>query len=125
MLPDSASQITFGAKEGKSGWSSYREEARFQHTSLEKIKDAAKAGLGASGFALRRVDPAQGVVMGEHGMTLHDWNVMAGIYFKQEGDDVVVAVLVEGSKDIGFSGDATGGAWTGRILQGMRDYLKS
>jgi hypothetical protein len=32
-------------------------------------------------------------------------------------------VIVEGSKDIGFSGDVTSDGWTGKILKGMRDYL--
>ncbi len=32
-------------------------------------------------------------------------------------------MIVEGSKDIGFSGDVTSDGWTGKILKGMRDYL--
>jgi hypothetical protein len=57
-------------------------------------------------------------------MTAHDWNVVAGVYFREEPGAVAVIVLVEGSKDFGFSGDAIGGGWTGRILQGMRAYLQ-
>lgn len=34
-----------------------------------------------------------------------------------------MAVIVEGSKDIGFSGDVTSGGWGGEILKGMREYL--
>lgn len=126
MLPKSANEVAFGStKEGKTGWSSYREDARFQGVTKAKVIEAAKAGLGDAGFALRRVDVLQGVAMGEHGMTAHDWNVIAGVYMKEEGRDVLVVVLVEGSKDIGFSGDVTSGGWTGKILKGMREYLKS
>ena len=72
-----------------------------------------------------KADKLNGVVFGEHGITLHDWNVIAGIYFKETQDGIIVAVIAEGSKDTGFSGDATGDAWTGKILNAMRDYLSS
>lgn len=126
MLPRSASEVQFGATpEGKTGWSKYREEARFRNVKKSFVVDAAKAGLGDAGFALRRVDAPQGVIVGEHGMTAHDWNVLAGVYVKEEGPDVLVAVIVEGSKDIGFSGDVTSNGWSGKILKGMREYLKN
>ena len=64
-----------------------------------------------------------GYVVGEHGMTMHDWNIIAGVYFKKYDNDVKVKVIVEGSKDIGFSGDVTSDGWTGKILKGMREYL--
>ena len=124
MMPSTASEVQFGTEpEGKTGWSSYREEARFPAVPTPLVFEAAKAGLGDAGFALRKTNAAAGVVFGEHGMTMHDWNVIAGVYFKPDGADTVVVVLVEGSKDIGYSGDVTGGPWTGRILKGMREYL--
>lgn len=124
-LPSSAAQAPFGAGiEGKTGWSAYREEAHFPNATVEAVYQAAKSGLGATDFALRRASLADGVVFGEHGMTLHDWNVVAAVYFRTAGDDVDVLVMVEGSKDVGFSGDVTSGGWTGRILNGMREYLK-
>ena len=124
MLPQSAKEVDFGtATEGKTGWSSYREQAVFKNTKKAQVLQAAKAGLGDSGFALRSVNLDEGVVFGEHGMTLHDWNIVAGVYLKEEGDDTISVVLVEGSKDIGFSGDVTGNAWTGKILRGMRAYM--
>lgn len=124
MLPQSADKIVFDSGvEGKTGWSSYREEATFKNVNKLMAIQAAKAGLSDAGFALKQVNSAEGVVFGEHGITLHDWNVIAGVYIKEKGSDTQVVVLVEGSKDIGFSGDVTGGAWTGKILKGMRDYL--
>lgn len=61
--------------------------------------------------------------IGEHGMTAHDWNVIGGVYFRERDQDTQVKVIVEGSKDIGFSGDVTSDGWTGKILKGLRDYL--
>jgi len=125
MLPQSASEVIFeGGKEGKVGWSSYREEAIFTNVDKRQVIQAAKVGLGDAGFALKHVNNAEGVVFGEHGMTLHDWNIVAGVYVKEKDKDTLVVVLIEGSKDIGFSGDVTGGAWTGKILKGMRDFLR-
>lgn len=125
MLPQSADAVIFeGGDEGKTGWSSYREEAIFRNTDKKTVIQAAKAGLGDADFALRNVDQANGVVFGEHGMTMHDWNVIAGVYVKEQGPDVQVVVLIEGSKDVGFSGDVTSGGWTGEILKGMREYLR-
>ncbi len=126
MLPQTANDVIFaGGKEGKVGWSSYREEAIFKNADQKQVIQAAKAGLGHAGFALKHVNNAEGVVFGEHGITLHDWNIIAGVYIKEKENDTLVVVLVEGSKDIGFSGDVTGGGWTGKILKGMRDYLGS
>jgi hypothetical protein len=124
-LPQSANEVIFGEGfEGKTGWSAYREIASFKGTTYLMAYEAAKAGLAHAGFSLLKADARMGVVFGEHGITLHDWNIVAGVYLKQRGLEVDVVVLVEGSKDIGFSGDVTGAPWTGRILQGMREYLR-
>jgi hypothetical protein len=69
------------------------------------------------------VDRASGVLFGEHGMTLEDWNVIAGVYFKAKGDQCEIVILIEGSKDVGFRGDQTGGAWTGKIMSGIKNAL--
>jgi uncharacterized protein YceK len=123
-LPDSANEVNFDAvKEGKTGWSEYQETTTFPGVTLKTAFDAAKAGLADAGFALRSADFANGVVKGAHGMTAHDWNIVAGVYLKETAEGVAVMCKVEGSKDIGFSGDATSGGWTGEILKGMRKYI--
>ncbi|WP_319466998.1 hypothetical protein [uncultured Pseudodesulfovibrio sp.] len=124
MLPNTsteAEQKTLA--EGDTGWASYREISRFSDTTSDELIEAAKYGLGYSKFALTKVDKINGVVFGEHGMTLHDWNIIAAVYIIDKKDWFKVIVAAEGSKDIGFSGDATGGGWTGQILIGMREYL--
>lgn len=123
MLPQSAAEVDFDGQEGKTGWSEYKHIEVFRDQTIDDIYAAAKVGLGDAGFSLRRADKSQGYVIGEHGMTAHDWNIISGVYFLADGDDVKVAIITEGSKDIGFSGDVTSDGWTGKILMNMREYL--
>jgi hypothetical protein len=123
-LPASADLAGFDSgQEGKTGWSEYQEITTFPGVSVRTAFDAAKAGLGDAGFALRKADLEKRMVTGAHGMTAHDWNVVAGVYLREVPEGVQAKVHVEGSKDIGFSGDATSGGWTGEILKGMRKYI--
>ncbi len=123
MLPKSASEVSFDSPEGKTGWSQYQQVQRFPGYSADQVYDAAKVGLGSAGFSLRKADKANGLVIGEHGMTAHDWNIIAGVYFKSDAGATIVKIIVEGSKDIGFSGDVTSDGWSGKILRGMREHL--
>ena len=123
MVPQDVSEVDFDAPEGKTGWSQYQHEETFRDYSADQIYEAAKVGLGNAGFSLRKADKSKGFVIGEHGITLHDWNVIAGVYFKELDKNTKVKIVVEGSKDIGFSGDVTSDGWTGKILKGMREYL--
>jgi len=125
MLPKDASQVDFNGVEGKTGWSQYKHIETFHGYTKDQIYEGAKVGLGDAGFSLRKADKSKGIVIGEHGMTMHDWNVIAGVYFKEQSNSTKVKVIVEGSKDIGFSGDVTSDGWTGKILKGMRSYLNS
>jgi len=123
-LPQSADEAGFDSGvEGKTGWSEYQEVATFPGVTVKTAFDAAKAGLGDAGFALRSANLEKRTVIGAHGMTAHDWNIVAGVYLRESPEGVQAKVKVEGSKDIGFSGDATSGGWTGEILKGMRKYI--
>ena len=123
-LPQSAEEAEFDSGvEGKTGWSEYQEVATFPGVTVKTAFDAAKAGLGDAGFALRTANLEKRTVIGAHGMTAHDWNIVAGVYLREVPEGVQAKVKVEGSKDIGFSGDATSGGWTGEILKGMRKYI--
>lgn len=123
MLPDDVAKVDFDAPEGKTGWSEYQHVETFHGYDVNQVYEAAKVGLGSAGFSLREADKSRGMVIGEHGITLHDWNVIAGVYFKEANNATKVKVIAEGSKDIGFSGDVTSDGWTGKILRGMRQYL--
>jgi len=123
MLPKNVSEVRFDAPEGKTGWSQYEHVETFRGYNAEQVYEAAKVGLGNAGFSLRVADLSKGMVIGEHGMTRHDWNVIGGVYFREREKDTQVKVIIEGSKDIGFSGDVTSDGWTGKILKGLRSYL--
>lgn len=123
MLPQDASSVDFNGAEGKTGWSQYQQVETFKGYSTDQVYDAAKVGLGNAGFSLRVADKSKGVVIGEHGMTAHDWNILTGVYFKPVQNGTQVKIITEGSKDIGFSGDVTSDGWSGKILKGMREYL--
>lgn len=123
MLPENADAVSFGTAEGKTGWSQYAQEESFSDYSKEQIFEAAKAAIGMAGFSLRKANLSEGVVIGEHGMTMHDWNVIAGVYFKSVEQKIKLKVIIEGSKDFGFSGDVTSDGWSGKIILYMRQYL--
>jgi hypothetical protein len=123
MLPESFQEVDFNSREGKTGWSKYEQVERFRDTTPQVLYDSIKVGLGDAGFALRKADFQNGVVIGEHSITWEDWNSMAGVYFKQDGKDTLVKVIIEGSKDIGFSGDQISDGYTGKILKGIRLHL--
>ena len=123
MLPKSAAEVDFEAREGKTGWSKYEHVETFRGHNRASVYDAAKVGLGNAGFSLRVADRTKGLVIGEHGMTAHDWNIIAGVYFREVVRGTQVKVIVEGSKDIGFSGDVTSDGWSGKIMRGIREHL--
>jgi hypothetical protein len=79
----------------------------FHGYNADKIYSAAKIGLGNAGFSLRNSNKSKGVVIGEHGMTTHDWNIIAAVYFLEEDETTKVKIIAEGSKDIGLSSDVT------------------
>ena len=125
-LPQSASEVDFTTTiEGKTGWSEYQGIIDVAKVDESTAYEAAKAGLRSSGFTLRRGDIENLTVIGAHGMTAYDWNVVAGVYIRTTNDATMFKIVVEGSKDIGFSGDATGSDWVGRIQGGIRSYLAS
>jgi hypothetical protein len=120
-----SSEISYDQRiQGKTGGSKYEELYTFNDVKFIDVFEAAKAGLASANFALRKADLGKGLIVGEHGTTLHDWNVIAEIYLKQEGDDVIVKVIAQGSKDIGLSSGVTSGGWTSEILNGMRYFLR-
>ena len=125
MLPSDASKAEFNGKEGKTGWSQYKHVETFHGYSIDQVYAASKVALGNAGFSLLSADKSKGVVTGEHGITAHDWNVIAGVYFKEVNTGTKVLVVIEGSKDIGFSGDVTSDGWSGKILKGLREYLNT
>jgi hypothetical protein len=110
---------------GNVGWSRYQGSELFSNINKNEALDAARFGLNKSGFVIKRDDPNTGYVIGEHGITMYDWNVICGVYVKETENGCYVKVIAQGSYDYGFAGDATGSDWPQDILRSMRQYLTS
>ena len=110
---------------GKVGWSRYQASELFSKINKSEALDAARFGLNQSRFVIKRYDPDTGYVIGEHGITMYDWNVICGVYVKETENGCYVKVIAQGSYDYGFAGDATGSDWPQDILRYMHQYLKS
>ncbi len=123
-MPQAASEIDFTqTKEGRTGWSKYEEVLFFRGVDKRTAYLAGKAGLADAGFTIKRADYEKAVIIGEHGITAYDWNVVAAVYIKSQDDGSYAKVLVQGSKDVGFWGDMTASSWTQDIFKGMRNYI--
>lgn len=126
-MPQSADEVDFTAeRSGDTGWAQWQESITVRAASKEHVFNAARVSLNRHGYYVKRENLDKGVVIGEHGMTAFDWNIVAGIYFKHQGNhDYKVRILIEGSKDIGFAGDATGGASPQMLAATLRGALPS
>ena len=99
------------------------EIAFFRGVDIRTAYSAGKEGLEAAGFAIKRESFERKAIVGEHQITLLDWNIVAGVYLKEQQDGTVAKVVVQRSKDLGWSNYKTGGNWPKRILMGMRIYI--
>jgi hypothetical protein len=126
-MPQSANEVSFElSEEGRTGWSEYQDTIFVKGVDKRTAYLAAKAGLADAGFTIKKASFENLYAVGEHGMTAYDWNVIAGVYIKEEpGKGVWIKTLVEGSKDVGFWGDMTASSWTQNILKGVREYIRT
>ncbi len=123
-MPQSARNVNFNpANEGRTGWSKYEEVFFLKGVDKRTAYLAAKSGLSDAGFTIKRANYDEAVAIGEHGMTKYDWNIVAGVYIKEEPDGSSVKILVQGSKDLGFWGDMTEKSWPQEIFKSMRNYI--
>ncbi|MFH0793712.1 MAG: hypothetical protein V2A74_06735 [bacterium] len=123
-LPRSTSEVDFDtANEGKIGWSRYQRSFFFPGIDKTTALEAARVSLTKLEFAIKKENLEDGFVLGEHGMTLYDWNVVAGVYIKETKEGCHAKVIAQGSYDVGFAGDATATDWPRDILWSMRDYI--
>ncbi len=123
-LPQSSASIDFDSSdEGRTGWSKYEEVFYFNGVSGRTTYLAAKTGLSDAGFSIKKANYEKLFVIGEHGMTAYDWNVVAGVYLRPDQSGCKVKILVEGSKDVGLWGDMTRDSWPQNIFKGMREYI--
>ena len=105
------------------GWSKYEGISFFKGVDEKTCYLAARSGLVYARFRIRKESYEKRFVLGEHGITAYDWNIVAGVYIQPEAEGCSAKLIVEGSKDIGFKGDATAANWTQIIFQGMKQYF--
>ncbi len=128
-LPQHVTDVDFNLKrEGKTGWGSYERNLFFEDVERQDIGRAAEASLVRNGFTIKRRAPDTSFVIGRHGMTARDWNVVAGVYCIALRDGVAAKILVETSRDVSLIppfGDTTSKDWLGLIAADMRRRLKA
>lgn len=122
-LPDAAQEVDFEAPAGKVGWAQYERTEFYPKISEARFRGLAADALRQTRFEVLLDDAASGCIKGEHGATRFDWNVMAGVYYRQEQGGVRVRYIIEASKDIGIFGDKTDRDWISEIHGRIRVHL--
>lgn len=123
-LPDGVAEVDFNAPAGKVGWAQYERTEFYQGITIQRFRELAAQSLRQGNFEVLRDDPLAGCVQGEHGATRFDWNVMAGIYYRQEKGGVRARFVIEASKDIGIFGDKTDRDWITELNGRIRVHLQ-
>ena len=126
-LPQSTKNVDFNSlKTGRTAMWTYEDSVFFKNMDKEMIFLAAKHGLSVNNFVIRKASYEDGVLLGYHDITPHDWNVVAGVYIQQFGEKTAVKVITKTSKDfslVGNIGDTTSGSWPQLIINAMQDYI--
>ena len=122
-LPQSYKDVNFNNAEGKTGWSKWEETFFIKNIDTKTAYLATKSGMNDAGFTIKKANFEELTVLGEHGMTAYDWNIVAGAYLKPSDNGVEIKTIVQGSKDIGFWGDMTEKSWNQEIFKGIREYI--
>ena len=125
-LPQDSQEVSFKlGGEGKIG------EARYSSIKSFSFEPGiayqyAKAALTENGFRVMMSDKENLTILGEHGMTPYDWNVVAGVYIKNlQNSDSIIRLIVQGSKGrVRVRGDVTGSNWTKDIFESLEQYEK-
>ena len=123
-FPATAAEVDFDGAQGHTGWARHERTCLVRDVRIDAAQAAAEKALGFSKFELRKNDQMGGVVIGEHGATPYDYNIIAAIYLRTEGKDVRVRILVQASRDIGFLGDATERNWPVELESSLRAILQ-
>jgi hypothetical protein len=123
-FPATASAVDFDGEQGHTGWAKYERTCLIREVRYADALAGAEKALSFSKFDLRKSDLAGGVVIGEHGATPYDYNIIAAIYLRTEGKDVRVRIHVQASRDIGILGDATERNWPVEIESSLRAILQ-
>lgn len=111
----------FSGSEGVGGNKKQIGEYLFEGISKRKAFDVAKLALADAEFTVKSADFNDGSIIAEHGMTMWDWNIMAGVYLKEVKGGTLVRVVSQPSKELDFG--TTNSEWPQKIFKKMRKYL--
>ena len=98
LLPAKPSDVE-GYKESKWPRQKHIACAILPQEGLDHALELATAALEANDFKIVRRGIFDGVVIGEHGITWVDWNVMAGVYLMPYQQGIEVNVVAVGDAD--------------------------
>jgi len=126
-LPRNARDVRF--IDHVSGTPSLREFdycANYFSVDKKTILEAIKFSLIKIKFEIREANILTGVVRGEHGISARDWNIVAGVYFKELPKGVAVKIIVRTAVSTSLYQDENGSAkdWTNKIIAGIDVYLQ-
>lgn len=107
-LPRAAADVRFDdiAKAGArqdGGWNlqtDYEHYFEVDGTAVDSVHAAVLEALKRSRYTVVRDDKAAGVVQGERGLTMGEWNAVAGVYWRQAAGLVQVYVRTEITQDV-------------------------
>ena len=123
-FPTSAAEVDFDGEQGHTGWARTERTLWLRNTQLNEALLAAQQALAASQFALVKSDVQGAVVIGEHGATTNDRNIIAALYFRPVGDDVRVRIHVQASRGLGFIGYQVDPNWAWELETSLKGIIR-
>ena len=123
LLPAKPSEVE-GYKESKWPRQKHIACAILPQEGLDNTLELAAAALEVNDFKIVRRGIFDGVVIGEHGITWVDWNVMAGVYLTPYQQGVEINVVAVGDADPRPIGLASFD-WHNKVLNAMTSASSS
>lgn len=127
-LPTSAAEVAF--TDHVSGTPKSREHDQclfYNGVKADQALEAAKYSFIRNKFSVKKASIAGGVITAEHGMTSRDWNIVAGIYFREvdnKGIAVKTMVKMAVTTSLYQADNITAKDWVGRLSHEFTSYLR-
>ncbi|NOX43009.1 MAG: hypothetical protein GXP19_04650 [Gammaproteobacteria bacterium] len=125
-LPRRASDVNFvDHVSGVPSVRNYDYCANYIDADKETLFEAAKYSLVTNKFDIKETNAVDDVIRGEHGVSARDWNIVAGIYFKEVSNGVAVKIIVRTAVSTSLYRNENGTAkdWSHKIISGIETYL--
>lgn len=122
-FPTNAAEVDFDGSQGHTGWAKHERTFLLRNTQLKDALPAAAKALTAAQFVVVKSDPEGAVVMGEHGETTNEHNLVAALYFRPVGNDLRVRIQVQASRGLGFLFHQVEPNWDWELEVALRGIL--